>query len=179
MYIFLFSAMSCFKWSTKTCLNQEADEVCKLSQKENINRILPQRNQGQELTFRSPGFDRSHSHKRIFCMYNISLECPSNHQTQLIATARTLPFEEGSRDYLAFYTDPGEKNPDEEIRGNRYPNLRMTLNNTSFMAVFWTDNVSTSGRFEIETKCVQKIVSTSTISNEEEYSESHEGSDRT
>ena len=53
----------------------------------------------------------------------------------------------------------------------------MTLKRNSFIAVLWTNNNLTSGRFEIEAKCGNEIASTTTASNTEvDNEESEEGS---
>ena len=149
------------------CLHTEdAEEECKLNPKRKLDMDLPQRDQGQERTFKSPGFNRRRFYNRFFCLYNITLECPGRH-AELTAKARTISFEDNCGDYLAIYSNSSQKNPDKKICGNEFLNFRMTLNSHFFIAVLWTNSNLNSGRFEIEAKCGKVISSTTTASNKE------------
>ena len=159
------------------CLHsEESEEECKLNPRKKLDKDLPQKNQGQLRTFKSPGFNRQRFYNRLFCLYNISLECPGHH-VELTAYATTIPFEDDCGDYLAIYSNSSEKNPEKRICGEELTNFKMTLKRNSFIAVLWTNNNLTSGRFEIEAKCGNEIASTTTASNTEvDNEESEEGS---
>jgi len=155
----------CYKWSTRICTNQdEAKEECKLSPKTISTQGITVHDGGRRQTLYSPGFSRRNNYNRMFCIYNITLNCPG-HRVNVAATDRTMPFQANCNDYLAFYTDRNSRSPDRKLCGRDFQHYRTTLDANHFHGIFWTDYETSTGRFELEATCGDPIL-TSTTSDE-------------
>ena len=108
----------------------------------------------QSVTIYSPGYNKTFPFylNRNFCIYNISLDCPGQ-TVSLNSKPNTLPLSDANtcQDYLWFDTSSNGK--PRRVCGNDIVNFNDTTDATSFLAVLWTNNYKSAGRFEIEARC--------------------------
>ena len=147
-----FSSAKCFKWSTKRCSNQLEGRCSLRTQTKRATNLLMSNSDQSTATLVSPGFNRRRYLHRIFCLYNVSLNCPGRN-VDITASERTMRFSSDQEDYLAFYINQTLHR--EKLWGDKIlPSYRTRLPSNSFMAVFYTDVDShNAGRFELQARC--------------------------
>ena len=110
----------------------------------------------QSVIMYSPGYHKTYPFymNRNFCVYNISLDCPGQRVT-LNSKPNTLQLSDGDtcQDYLWF--DTSSSGQPRRVCGNEIVNFNDTTHATSFLAVLWTNEKISTGRFEIEARCNQ------------------------
>ena len=151
--------MKCYKWIARDCenWNDHSSEFCELEHRPEDSGPI----NGTHLV--SPQFDRLVAKKRMqrfgkayFCVYNVSMSCPSNAVTIATSNRTTWPAKSDTaacENYVAFYSNSSRTYYDQ---GNRYcgqPGYNTTLYNDSFIAVMWTNHRNNFGVFEFTARC--------------------------
>ena len=138
----------CYQWRIRNC---EGPDVCELRPlyisdiKETCHR--------QSLLY-SPKFEerKRRMGKRYFCIYNVSLNCPTESVVIRSSPANTnWPNTEDYNNYVAFYANQSERYPMDTFRGEK--TYRRTLDSSSFFAILWTDNTNEKRSFELIAEC--------------------------
>ena len=149
--------MKCFKMRTATGCGEPNDFRCLMkrrSKQVKEDQLLVEGPLRQSVTFYSPGHNKTNPFylNRNFCIYNISLNCPGQ-TVSLTSKANTLPLSDADNceDYLWF--DTSSNGLDRRVCGNDIINFNDTTNATSFLAVLWTNENKSAGRFEVEASC--------------------------
>ena len=117
----------------------------------------------QETTryLRSPGFETRVTNqskqvfgRRYFCIFNVSMSCPSKSVTVQKTERTTWPgSEHAETNYAVFYTDRNDKNFNNLYKNSSIPFSR-TLDSDSFIAIMWSD--INTGYFEFKASCNQE-----------------------
>ena len=157
-----YSTMKCFKIRTGDGCTQGNYLHCSMrsrSKQINEDSLLVVGALQRSVTMYSPGHNQSRPHyfNRNFCIYNISLNCPSEVIT-LNSKPNTLPLSDNLNntcdDYLLFEaTSSNGISYDRKVCGNQIVNFNATMTANSLLAVLWTNGDNSAGKFEIEAMC--------------------------
>ena len=108
---------------------------------------------------RSPRFEnlvnksKQQFQRRYFCIYNVSMSCPSNKVT-IQKTRATWPLSKHAKqNYVAFYTDRNDKNRNISYNNSSAP-FERTLDSDSFFAIMWS--YKNTGYFEFKASCYER-----------------------
>ena len=156
--------MKCFRWRVaRECGKDNVEVKCSLKHRGALDAVLEPMQQGQSVTFTSPGFHRQNTTEpkgayfnRNFCIINISLDCPDR-MVELTPSERTntLSDSDTCQDYLSFHTH-SSSHPHFKLCGRQIMDRTQyqLMPSSSFYGVLWSnDNQNERGRFEIEARC--------------------------
>ena len=111
---------------------------------------------------KSPRFDQLVAKNRqqtfgraYFCVYNVSMSCPSNAVDIITSSQTTWPVVNNTNreNYVAFYSN---SNKEKYAQGDLFygqPGYNTTLYNDSFIAVMWTNHSNNKGVFGFTARC--------------------------
>lgn len=157
MYIFsTSSAVRCFKWKVRQCSDETKCELQEGGRPSGSIDVSPH----GETYLLSPGFQTRVTNqsgkqlfgRRYFCIYNVSMSCPSRSVTVQKTDARTTwPGTTSAEDnYVAFYTNSSAKSTNYIYKDSSTPFSR-TLHSDSFIAIMWSNK--NKGHFEFTASC--------------------------
>ena len=156
--------MKCFRWRVaRECGKENVEVKCSLKHRAALDAVLEPMQQGQSVTFTSPGFHRQNTtepkgayYNRNFCIFNISLVCPDR-MVELIPLepTNTLSDSDTCQDYLSFHTH-SSSHPHFKLCGRQIMDRTQyqLMPSSRFYGVLWTNNNQNErGRFEIKARC--------------------------
>lgn len=162
--------MKCYRWKTRACTN--VPDLCEFKRTINFNDAL--RSSSQSARLYSPGYSKQKFGHHFFCVYNVSLSCPSNsvivEKTSMTNWPRQQSTDchdrENCEKYVAFYTNRNSNQITHQYYGQT--NFRKTLDSSSFIAVLWTNDERSDGIFEFQASCNdQEVLVSPTLATEE------------
>ena len=159
MSFFLYSTVRCFNWKFADDCGADHDTLrCRLRQRYDFNQSTLISAHSSSATLLSPGYDRTNPgyYNRNYCIYNISLDCPSN-VVELEPTSRTTGLSDAQpcRDYLSFHVD-SQRHPLIKLCGQDVADATKysDIQSNNFYGVLWSNhNKVQSGLFEIIARC--------------------------
>lgn len=171
-YVFSYfnSTMKCFKWRTADRCKTGHPLRCSLKHRTiTLEKEVSVTPDDQSATLFSPSFqNQSFYRNNNFCVYNISLDCPgkivsltSKLADYGLADAATC------QDYLWF--DTSFYGQSQKICGDAIRNFKDSVHTQSFIAILWTNENNSEGKFEVEARCTDQYIPTA----EPEYSGSN------
>ena len=167
-FLSLCSTMQCFKWKTRQC--DEGADICELKRRTEHNGPIDNEDNSASLLFpnykvlEKPPFGKS-----FFCLYNVSLDCPSGVHIQSSQKTNWARSQDRAKceNYVAFNSDRDNKRIDDaDTFCGGEEEFDTTLNSDSFLAIMWTTQDPNRGIFEFSATCNSEATSLDS-SNEE------------
>ena len=159
--------MQCFKWKTRQC--DEGADICELKPRAEYNGPIDIHN-GHSASLLSPNYKILEKQpiktfgKNFFCLYNVSLDCPSGGSVIIQSSQKTNWA--GSQDrakcenYVAFTSDRDNKRIDDaDTFCGGEEEFDTTLNSDSFLAIMWSTQDPNRGIFEFSATCNSETTS--------------------
>lgn len=168
--------MKCYKWRTAEQCTSGHHLHCSLKDRldeEKASEYL-QTISDTLITLHSPNSERERPYylNYNFCIYNVSLDCPGKIVRLISKLNYALSDNNTCQDYLWFSTS--SNGLPQKICGSDIIDFNDSLHTQSFMAILWSNNEQSEGKFEIEARCTDHSIPVDSESSGDSLSPTHD-----